>query len=31
MDAARKWLIEVDDLVRVYGDGEDIRALDGAE
>ncbi len=31
MDAARGWLIDVDDLVWVYGDGEKIRALDGVD
>jgi ABC-type lipoprotein export system ATPase subunit len=31
MDAAREWLIEANDLVRVYGDGEEIRALDGVD
>lgn len=31
MDTAREWLIEANDLVRVYGDGEEIRALDGVD
>jgi ABC-type lipoprotein export system ATPase subunit len=31
MDAASEWLIEANDLVRVYGDGEEIRALDGVD
>ncbi|MFA9403519.1 MAG: ABC transporter ATP-binding protein [Anaerolineales bacterium] len=31
MDAAKEWLIEANDLVRVYGDGEEIRALDGVD
>ncbi len=31
MDAANEWLIEANDLVRVYGDGEEIRALDGVD
>lgn len=31
MDDARGWLIEVDDLMRVYGDGEEIRALEGVD
>ena len=31
MDAAKEWLIEANDLVRVYGDGEDIRAPDGVD
>jgi ABC-type lipoprotein export system ATPase subunit len=31
MDAANGWLIEANDLVRVYGDGEEIRALDGVD
>ena len=31
MDAARCWLIQVDDLVWLYGDGEEICALDGVD
>jgi len=31
MDAVRGWLIQVDDLVRLYGDGEEIRALEGVD
>lgn len=31
MDASSEWLIEANDLVRVYGDGEEIRALDGVD
>lgn len=31
MDAASEWLIEANDLVRIYGDGEEIRALDGVD
>lgn len=31
MDAAREWIIEANDLMRVYGDGEEIRALDGVD
>jgi len=31
MDAAREWLIEANDLGRVYGNGEEIRALDGVD
>ncbi len=31
MDDAKEWLIEANDLVRVYGDGEEIRALDGVD
>lgn len=31
MDAASDWLIEANNLVRVYGDGEEIRALDGVD
>jgi ABC-type lipoprotein export system ATPase subunit len=31
MDAAREWLIEANDLGRVYGNSEEIRALDGVD
>lgn len=31
MDATSEWLIEANDLERVYGDGEEIRALDGVD
>jgi len=31
MDAPSDWLIEANNLVRVYGDGEEIRALDGVD
>ncbi|MEE9512755.1 MAG: ABC transporter ATP-binding protein [Anaerolineales bacterium] len=31
MDADREWLIEANDLERVYGDGEEIHALDGVD
>ena len=31
LDAASEWLIEANDLMRVYGDGEEIRALDGVD
>lgn len=30
-DDDKDWLIEANDLVRVYGDGEEIRALDGVD
>jgi ABC-type lipoprotein export system ATPase subunit len=29
MSAERKWIIETRDLTRIYGDGSEIRALDG--
>ncbi|HUS84888.1 MAG TPA: ATP-binding cassette domain-containing protein, partial [Anaerolineales bacterium] len=31
MDAAREWLIEANDVMRIYGDGEEIRALSGVD
>lgn len=31
MDTAEKWLIETQALTRIYGDGEQIRALDGVD